>query len=793
LAAVPARGNIRVHGNRVAFGVLAALVCALIALVALPAIAAAQTFTVDSAGDGGDPTPAATCAASEGECTLRAAIEAANFEPASDLIRFSSTVFHGELGVDEILPGTPLRPIEHPVTIEGPSCPHPHYFSPCAGVSVPSGEVAFRVESDQVQISGLSITGGETGIDVLAASTGFGATGDWFGLKLDGSADGAESAGLVLGPGADGATIGLAEDEEVNRNVFDSSKEAIRIEGASEAKILGNYIGVDPEGGGPASLQVGVTIVDAEEAPGSEAKEDEVGGILSPGQASSAGCDGPCNVIATEGGNAVDLTGQPGEGVKAASGPTWIRGNYLGLAADGVDPAGENSYGVFAAPTESGCEAGPADVTVGGSAPTETNYIDGGGDGLFAEGAENFTASGNAIGVLPDGTAGESPGVGISLCASGVTERAHISANQMDLGPDAIGIDSEWGAADITGNTIRGSQVGVFTLAPSEGRGDLIQGNTVTNPDLYGIEVLNESNVLIGNSISNSGRAGIELEGADHTRVGGDLPSEENVIVGSGRAAIEFTGTEEQRNEIAANHGFGNADAFIRLIAQSSEEPINGGIEPPLLATVLQSSATGTAKPGATVRVFRKASAEPGELASLLTVVKADEFGNWKAAYAKVPVGTLVATTQTSDAGTPEAGTSEVSVPLAAAADPEKKEKEKEEGGGGGGSSSGSSTGSTNPSPAPTPTPVVPSKAPKATITKGPKKSSTATTAKFTFKATPAAGTKFQCKLDNARWASCKSPKTYKKLKPGKHTFQVRATASALTGPVTRFNFTVRR
>jgi CSLREA domain-containing protein len=783
LRAVLVRRNIVVPGVvrgrcRVAAGTLAAFICALIALAALPAFALAQTtFTVDSTGDAGDPVPAATCATAEGECTLRAAIEAANVDPGSDLIQFSIAVFEGELGFDEILPGTPLPPIEEPVSIEGPSCPHPHYFSPCVGVSVPPGEVAFSVESDQVQISGLSITGGKTGIDVLAGSTGFGATGDWFGLRLDGSADGAEAAGLLLGPGADGATIGPAEEDEVHRNVFDNSKEGVRVEGASEAEILGNYIGVDPEGEGPASLETGVTIVDAEGASASEAKEDEVGGILSSMQASSPECDGPCNVIATENGNAVDLTGLPGEEVKAASGPTWIRGNYLGLAADGIKSAGENSFGVFAAPTEFGCEAGPANVTVGGSAPTETNYIDG-STGLYAEGADNFTASGNAIGVLPDGTAGESPGVGISLCANGVTERAHISANQMDLGPDAIGIDSEYGAADITGNAIQGSQIGVFTLGGSEGRGDLIQSNTVTNPDLYGIEVLNESNVLIGNSISNSGRAGIELERADHTRVGGDLPSEENSIVGSGRAAIEFTGTEEQRNEIAANHGSRNADGFIRLFPQSSGEPINGGIEPPPFSTVLQSSATGTAVPDATVRIFRKASAEAGELASLLAVVEADALGNWKATYAKVPVGTLVAATQTSDASTPEAGTSEVSAAFAAAADPV--------------------VPAVNP---PQSAPVIPisppvveqPKAPKIKITNGPAKKSKSTTAKFKFKAIPAAGARFQCKLDAAKWAGCRAPKTYKKLKPGKHTFQVRAlvTGSPASKPA-KFQFAVK-
>ena len=82
-------------------------------------------------------------------------------------------------------------------------------------------------------------------------------------------------------------------------------------------------------------------------------------------------------------------------------------------------------------------------------------------------------------------------------------------------------------------------------------------------------------------------------------------------------------------------------------------------------------------------------------------------------------------------------------------------------------------------------------KAPKVKITSGPKKNSTATTAKFKFKAEPAAGAKFECKLDGAKWAKCTSPKTYKKLKVAKHTFRVRATARGLTGAAVLFKFTV--
>ena len=61
--------------------------------------------------------------------------------------------------------------------------------------------------------------------------------------------------------------------------------------------------------------------------------------------------------------------------------------------------------------------------------------------------------------------------------------------------------------------------------------------------------------------------------------------------------------------------------------------------------------------------------------------------------------------------------------------------------------------------------------APKVTITKAPKAKSTSTTAKFKFKANEA-GSNFQCKLDKGKFKNCRSPKTYKKLKPGQARLQ---------------------
>ena len=49
-------------------------------------------------------------------------------------------------------------------------------------------------------------------------------------------------------------------------------------------------------------------------------------------------------------------------------------------------------------------------------------------------------------------------------------------------------------------------------------------------------------------------------------------------------------------------------------------------------------------------------------------------------------------------------------------------------------------------------------------------------TRKATFRfASGEPGSTFSCKLDKQQFRPCTSPKTYKKLKPGKHVFRVRA------------------
>jgi subtilisin family serine protease len=82
------------------------------------------------------------------------------------------------------------------------------------------------------------------------------------------------------------------------------------------------------------------------------------------------------------------------------------------------------------------------------------------------------------------------------------------------------------------------------------------------------------------------------------------------------------------------------------------------------------------------------------------------------------------------------------------------------------------------PPPAPTPTPdTVLTKTPKKTVKSAKKK------VKVTFQfGSTVAGATFTCSIDGKAFTACVSGVTYK-LKAGKHTFAVRATASGVTDP----------
>ncbi len=690
------------------------------------------------------------------KCTLRAAIEESNFSTSTDdLITFTSNPFDGKTG-DTITLGASLL-VTDKVHIDGDSggqctTSAASLLGPCAEVSGPASGSAISAEADGVEIDGLAITGavgaGAAAIRAFNGAQGLVVRDSWIGVKLDGSA-GANSKGIYLDPDSNGATVGGTA--AADRNVISSNEfEGLDIEGASNADVLGNYFGVKPDGTTPATnLGKNIEITDTAAF---EATGNEVGTTVASGVAP---CDGGCNVISATTFVGIDLQGNGGN-EEPATGPTTIHGNYIGLNAAGTTTVANSTYGVYVGEAE--------DVLFGGSANEDANFVAGGGEGIATSKAEGFEAFGNVFGSGAPGAEITAPGKSVFVLSNGSVNPVAVSNNVFDL-DGGVGIQVNFGGAEIRSNFIEGAEHGILTKSgPGGAGGNLIEDNVIGESLANGIRIEDKQNEVLGNAVYKSGGAGILLElpvpllFPTENLIGGDAPTDENNINESGGPAIKIVdesgNTEEDSlNEVGRNKGAKNSGLFIDLVGAA-----NAGILPPAFATAKQSEASGSgAEPGAKIRVFRKKSAEAGELEGFVAEGTVDGSGNWKVAYpASIPGGTIVAATQTSIEG----ATSELSIAITATEPSDdgggKTAKDDKGSKGGKGKAKDDKSG-----------------VPDTRITKGPKKTR-ATTVKFKFVSTES-GAKFECKLDRQKFKACKSPKKYKGLKPGKHVFKVRA------------------
>jgi CSLREA domain-containing protein len=760
--------RVREAGGKSVVTLLCATAMTLALALAAPVLASAESFEVNSTADETDAVPGnELCLTAGGKCTLRAAIEEANSSEEGDNVSFErEKVFTGQIA-GTISLGTGLPPIVHPIAIFG-ECVIENLLRPCVGVDGPGpSAAALTVEGTEAEIYGLALTGAKTGIEVNA-SPRLRVFSNWLGVKLDGSAGG-NGTGIMLGKGSEDIRIG----NEGESNVFANSVEdGLDIHGVSGVRVMSGYFGVGPDGVTPAPN--GGKDIEVASFEGSEASGTRIGTQLSREAAATPACDGGCNVIVGAGSSGIDLEGD-GEKEEAAQEPkkegpaasTTIVGNYIGLDATGA-----------AAPnTADGVRVGKAARTViGGPRTTEANRFAGGKAAVAAGPAPNLVVRGNSVGV-DGGGAGSlvPPSGGFLVDSEGLPSAAEaaIAGNELRM-RGGVAIDLNGLGGLISGNRIAGAGIGISASGETEEHGNLIEGNLIEGSATSGILLESGFNEVFANEILGSGGPGVRIAGAivspqfgvSRNLVGGDAGADENLIAASGGAAIEISNPEGAANGVARNRGFANGGPFIDLdlvpFPGDKNKGTNGGIQPPKFFVAAATEARGgNAEPDATVRVFRKAGGEAGEIASFLGEAIVDEEGEWRVRYdGAIPDGTIVAATQTSAVG----GTSELA-PFTTPMAPSAKQGCLASGG----------------CDAP-PAGVSPGPAPQTKIFKGPKrKKSVGATAVFKFEAS-IAGSTFQCRLDGRSFRKCHSPQVYTGLRPGRHRFEVRAIGSA--GPV---------
>jgi hypothetical protein len=254
-------------GNLLAMAFLLAAIAASLMLTATPA-QATTTFTVNSTANHIDQNLAAAACDTgytvtgaggepENECTLRAAIEQANYTPGADTINFN---IPGS-DVKTIAPTTALPKITEAVTINGYSQPGSHPNTKAIG-----SDALLKIE-----LSGASSSGGD-GLWITASNStvkglvinrwndagieldGSGATGN----KVVGNYIGTDPSGTKdLGNSNKGVYIYEAKNNTVGgataaaRNVVSGNDyEGVEIygPGASGNKVAGNYVGTGKNG-----------------------------------------------------------------------------------------------------------------------------------------------------------------------------------------------------------------------------------------------------------------------------------------------------------------------------------------------------------------------------------------------------------------------------------------------------------------------------------------------------------------------------------------------------------------
>ena len=482
---------------RILFRVGAACMLSILVAGSFPQVASANTYTV-------------TNTLNSGAGSLQQAITNANNNPGLDTIQFAIT---GCSGVCTIQLTTGLTAIVGPVIIDG-------LTQVIGSDPANAGDLWGGTGHDlHVEIDGSLLTGSEDCFYINAGGStvrglvinnfpgnGIYLTGlgnntietNYIGTSSSGTGNlGNASSGIVL-DGIGSNTIGGSSVGAENL-ISGNDNHGILIQGASAAsnQILGNFIGTDVDG----VLKI----------------RNGDGGILID--------DAPWNVIGgSTAGDRNLISGNTGYGVLISGTGAFsnsVSGNYIGTTRQGTVLPLDVGNGLDGVRVTDGHHN-----TIGGGAAGEGNLISGNtGSGISISGstAQSNDIFGNSIGTDKFGTA--------------------IIAN----GGSGVSIENGADYTDIGGG--------------AAGEGNLISGNGVNGVYLTGTGT--SFNNVVGNLIGTDSTGAAALENTGHgvqvratahnNTIGGDAPSERNVISGNAWSGVQVTGLGTNYNIIKGN------------------------------------------------------------------------------------------------------------------------------------------------------------------------------------------------------------------------------------------------
>jgi hypothetical protein len=275
-------------------------------LGARPTLAAA-TFVVTTTGDEPDadltdPFCDVDAAASDTQCTVRAAIQEANATPGNDTIAFN--IPGG--GVQTIRPASALPDILQRVTIDGYTQPGSKPNTAATGTNAvlriqldgsaidPSDNAdGLRIAGANSLVRGLVVNrfagdGGGDGVEIRPGTSGVRIQGCFLGTDAAGTAARGNRFGVFV-DGAHGVQVGGTSPAARNLISGNVSDGVLANRDATNLRVLGNLIGTTRTGGG--NLGNGDDGVDSEVA----------GAVIGGGTA------GEANVVAFNGHNGVEV------------------------------------------------------------------------------------------------------------------------------------------------------------------------------------------------------------------------------------------------------------------------------------------------------------------------------------------------------------------------------------------------------------------------------------------------------------------------------------------------------